>query len=237
VTNTGSSILNGNLGVSPGTAITGFPPGIVNGSTHVSDGVASQAQSDLTTAYNTAAAALPSTDLTGQDLGGLTLTPGAYHFDSSAQLTGALTLNAEGNPNAEFVFQVGTALTTASNSSVVMINGGTPCNVYWQVGSSATLGTTTAFQGSVLALTSITMNTSATALGRMLARNGAVTLDSNTLTPSTCTFGTSTMTTPGRTRTSRSFTAVVKGTHIARVRFVIASTSARTPPRRPVVTG
>ena len=219
VTNTGSSVLNGWLGVSPGTSITGFPPGLVNGATHANDAVASQAQSDLTTAYNTAAASLPSTDLTGQDLGGLTLTPGAYHFNSSAQLTGALTLNALGNPNAEFVFQIGSTLTTASNSSVVMINGGTPCNVYWQVGSSATIGTTTDFQGNVMAQASITMSTSATAIGRMLARNGAVTLDSNTLTTSTCTTGTSTMTTPGRTSTSRSFTAVVKGTHISHVRF------------------
>jgi len=120
--------------------------------------------------------------LTGQDLGGLTLTPGVYCFTSSAQLTGTLTLNAQGNANAVFIFKMGSTLTTASNSSVVMINGGSPCNVFWQVGSSATLGTTTSFIGNILALTSITLTTNATVNGRALARNGAVTLDSNTVT-------------------------------------------------------
>src|SRR4029453_11508190 len=117
-------------------------------------------------------------DLTGQDLGGLTLTPGAYCFSSSAQLTGILTLNAQGNA-AVFVFQIGSSLTTASGSSVVIINGHQPCGVFWQVGSSATLGTTTAFTGNVFALESITMNTGATSDGALFRRTGAVTLDSN----------------------------------------------------------
>ncbi len=181
VTNTGSSIVTGNLGVSPGSAITGFPPGIVTaGTIHAADAVALQAQSDLTTAYNFAAAEACGADLTGQNLGGRALTPGVYCFMSSAQLTGALTLNSQGDPNAVFVFKIGSTLTTASASSVVVSNGGEGDNVYWQVGSSATLGTTTAFAGNILALTSITLNTGADiGCGRALARNGAVTLDTN----------------------------------------------------------
>ena len=153
---------------------------------HAADAVALQAQNDLTTAYNAAAGLAPTQNLTGQDLGGLTLTPGVYFFSSSAQLTGTLTLNDLGDPNAQFVFQIGSTLTTASNSSVVTINGGSMpgCNVFWQVGSSATLGTGTAFEGHILALTSITLNTGATILdGSALARNGAVTLDTNSFVP------------------------------------------------------
>jgi len=188
VTNTGPSVIQGNLGVSPGSAVTGFPPGqVTHGSIHAGDAVAANAQHAVTTAYNTLAGMAPTTNLTGQDLGGLTLTPGVYRFDSSAQLTGALTLNALGNPNALFVFQIGSALTTASASSVLMTNGADDCNVYWQVGSSATLGTTTAFQGSILAQTSITLDTGATMQdGRALAQNGAVTLDSNLITVPDC---------------------------------------------------
>jgi type VI secretion system secreted protein VgrG len=144
------------------------------------DATAAQAQMDLTTAYNFAAGESCSNNLTGMDLGGLTLTSGVYCFDSSAQLTGALTLNAQGNSNAVFVFQIGNTLTTASNSSVVFINGGQGDSVFWKVGSSATLGTSTAFAGNILALTSITLNTTASIqCGRALARNGAVTLDTN----------------------------------------------------------
>jgi hypothetical protein len=176
VTNTGNTVINGDLGVWPGLAITGFPPGIVNGTTHAGSAVALQAQSDLTTAYNTLAGMGTTQNLTGQDLGGQTLTAGVYNFDTSAQLTGVLTLSGLG----DFVFKIGSTLTTASNSFVLASNG---ANVYWQVGSSATLGTNTAFKGSILALTSITLNTGATINnGRALARNGAVTLDSNTIT-------------------------------------------------------
>lgn len=182
VTNTGSSVVTGDLGVWPGLAIAGFPPGTVNGTTHAGDGVALQAQSDLVTAYNDLAGQACDTDLTGQDLGGLTLTPGAYCFSTSAQLTGTLTLDAQGDPNAVFVFQIGSTLTTASNAVVSVINGGADCNVFWQVGSSATLGTGSSLTGSLLALTSITLNTSASVSGRILARNGAVTLDTNTVT-------------------------------------------------------
>ncbi len=177
VTNTGSTVLNGDLGVWPGLAITGFPPGTVNGTTHAGDAVALQAQSDLVTAYDDLAGQACDTDLSGQDLGGLTLLPGVYCFSTSAQLTGTLTLDAEGDPNAVFVFQIGSTLTTATNSVVAVINGGSECNAFWQVGSSATLGTGTTFAGSILALTSITMNTSAGGSGQLLARDGAVTLD------------------------------------------------------------
>jgi hypothetical protein len=186
VTNTGPSVINGDLGVSPGTAVTGFPPGIVNGTIHAADAVALQAQSDLTTAYNDAAGRACGVTLTGTDLGGLTLTSGVYCFSSSAQLTGTLTLDFQGNADAVFIFQIGSTLTTASSSSVNFINGGSSCNVFWQVGSSATLGTTTTFRGNILALTSITATTSATVDGRLLARNGAVTLDSNVVTRTLC---------------------------------------------------
>lgn len=140
VTNTCATIVTGDLGVSPGNAITGFPPGIVTGTTHAADAVALQAQSDVTTAYNTLAGEALNADLTGSDLGGLTLTPGVYHFASSAQLTGTLTLDAQNDPDAVFIFQMGSTLTTAGNAAVVLINGAQNCNVFWQVGSSATLG-------------------------------------------------------------------------------------------------
>jgi hypothetical protein len=186
VTNTGATVIHGVLGVWPGTAITGFPPGIViaPGTTHANDALAMSAQSALTNAYNFAAGTSEICDmnLTGQDLGGKTLTPGVYCFDSSAQLTGILTLNGLGDANSVFVFKIGSTLTTASNSSVEFTNSGQGDSVFWQVTSSATLGTSTAFAGNILALTSITLNTSATInCGRALARNGAVTMDTNTV--------------------------------------------------------
>jgi hypothetical protein len=196
-TNTGPSVLNGDLGLSPGSALTGFGlPAVVNGATHDNDAVAAQAQADLTTAYDTAAGQTSAVDLTGQDLGGLTLTAGSYSFSTSAQLTGMLTLDAAGDPNAQFVFEIGSTLTTASASSVRLINGASPCNVYWQVGSSATLGTTTAFAGNLMAYTSITLDNRASVIGRALARNGAVTLDDNVLDASLCGTSTTPPTTP-----------------------------------------
>lgn len=182
VTNTGATTTAGSVGVYPGSAITGFPPGIVtSGATHAANSVALQAQGGVTTAYNSLASQACTQDLTGQDLGGLTLTSGVYCFSSAAQLTGTLTMNAQGNPNAVFIFKMGSALTTASGSAVSLVNGASACNVFWQVGSSATIGTTSAFVGNVLALTSITMNTGASLAGRALARNGAVTMQSNTV--------------------------------------------------------
>jgi subtilisin family serine protease len=183
VTNTGSSVIAGNLGVSPGSAVTGFPPGlVVSGTIHGADAAALAAQDAVTTAYNSLAGRACTQDMTGRDLGGQTLAAGVYCFSSSAQLTGTLTLNAEGNANAMFIFKMGSTLTTASASSVVLINGGSPGNVFWQVGSSATLGTATSFSGNILALTSITVTTGARVTGRTLARNGAVTLDTNAVT-------------------------------------------------------
>lgn len=187
VTNTGSTTITGNVGVYPGSAITGFPPGSVSGGTiHGPDAVSQQAQSDVTTAYVGLANMPYTSDLTGQDLGGLTLSPGVYHFNSLAQLTGTLTLDAQGNNNAFWVFQIGSTLTTASSSVVQVINPGSndgvDDGVFWQVGSSATLGTSTAFEGNILALASITMNTSATILnGRAFAQTAAVTMDSNVI--------------------------------------------------------
>ena len=183
VTSTHDTILNGNLGLSPGISITGFyPPGIVNGTIYNADTVAGQAHADALSAYGILAAEAFNSDLTGQDLGGLALLPGVYFFSSSAQLTGTLTLNGNGDSNARFVFQIGSTLTTASSSSILLLNGAQADNIFWQVGSSATLGTGTAFDGSILADQSITLNTGASLDGRALALNATVTLDDNIIT-------------------------------------------------------
>jgi Ice-binding-like len=188
ITNTGSSVITGNLGLDPGSSVTGFPPGTVTGVTHISDAVALQAKNDLSTAYTEAANAPVTSDMTGLDLGGKNLTPGVYKFDSSAQLTGPLTLSG----NGIYIFQIGSSLTTASNSVVLTTNGAQACGVFWQVGSSATLGSATHFQGTLMALTSISMVTGASIVsGRAMALNAAVTLDDNVITPpvGTCTVG------------------------------------------------
>lgn len=172
----------GNLGVTPGTSVTGFyPDGTVSGGTvHINDEVAQLALQDATTAYNTLSGSPYDYNYTGMDLGGLTLTPGVYHFDTSAQLTGALTLDFQGDADAEFIFQIGSTLTTGSGSSVDVINGGPLGGVYWQVGSSATLGTGTTFAGNTLALASVTLDPTAEILcGRAFALTGAVALTDN----------------------------------------------------------
>jgi hypothetical protein len=194
ITNTGSTIITGNLAISPNKAssVTGFPPGVVTGAKDEDNALAITAHTDLVTTYDDAAHATPFKNMSGVNLGGKTLTPGTYHFSSSAQLTGTLTLNGEGRTGSVFIFQVGSALTTASASRVALINGANSCNVFWQVTSSATLGTATSFQGNLIALTSITLTTGATIGvggglngGRALARNGALTLDSNVIRPPT----------------------------------------------------
>jgi len=202
VTNTGPSVIDGDLGTCPTPAITGFPPGVVNGTTHAGDALACGAQSDLTIAYNDAAGRAPTTTFPGAtELGGATLTPGVYKTPTSLAVTGTLTLDAQGDPSEVFIFQAGSTLLTASNSTVALINGAQPCNVFWQVGSSATLGVGSTFIGTILALTSITANTSALIQGRLLARSGAVTLDSNRVTTSVCTPVTTTTTVPATTTT------------------------------------
>lgn len=180
VTNTGATAITGDVGVSsPGVSITGFPPGTMNrGVQHVGDSRANQAQMDAQSAYASLAGAACSTALTGQDLGGKSLPPGVYCFTSEAQLTGQLTLDGRGKRDGVWIFQIASTLTTATNSRVVMGGKGRSSNVYWQVGSSATLGTGTAFIGNILAYASITLNTAANVAGRVLARAG-VTMDTN----------------------------------------------------------
>ena len=186
VTNTGSSTVTGDIGVWEGSSVTGYGSITHTGALHEADLVAELAQSSLTTAYNGLAAMPFTSDLTGQDLGGLTLTSGVYNYDSSAQLTGTLNLDAQGNDNAYWVFQIGTALTTASSAVVQLINpglnNGFDDGVFWKIGSSATLGTGTAFEGNILADQSITLNTGASiSNGRALAKIGAVTMEANTI--------------------------------------------------------
>ncbi len=204
ITNTGPSVISGDVGLDPGSAVTGFPPGIVNaGTIHTTDGVALQAQNDLTTAYNDAAGR-SSTASISSDLAGRTLTSGVYTSASSLGLSGDLTLDAQGDPNAVFIFQAGSTLTAGSGSLVTLIGGAQACNVFWQVGSSATIGTSSQFVGNILALTSISMTTGATLDGSALARNGAVTLDTNTITRATCAAGTAGSGTTGTTTTGGS---------------------------------
>lgn len=187
ITNTGATTINGDIGTFPTTSITGLGTVTLNGVNHGGDSVTQQAKTDLITAYNDAAGRAPTTTFApALDLGGLTLTPGVYNNPTSFGLTGTLTLNALGDPNAVWIFQTGSTLITASGSDVSLLSGAQACHVFWQVGSSATLGTNTDFAGNILALTSITLNTGATVDGRVLARNGAVVLDANTITLAVC---------------------------------------------------
>jgi hypothetical protein len=185
ITNTGPSTITGDVGIHPAAAVTGFPPGTVNGTIHAADAVALQAKSDLVIAY-TDAAGRPATATHGT-LGGLTLVSGVYNAGGvTLDLTGTLTLDGQNDSSSVWIFQATSDLITASSSSVKLINGASSCNVYWQITSSATLGSGSTFVGTIMALTSITMGSGVTLDGRALARNGSVTLISDTISRSTC---------------------------------------------------
>jgi len=187
VTNTGDTVVTGNLGIHPGASVTGFPPGIVLGAIHAGDAVALQAKTDLVTAYNDAAGRTPSAAVTGGILGGQNLVAGVYDSDGAIfDLTGTLTLNGQNDPSSVWIFQGSSSLVTASASNITFINGGSPCNVFWQITSSATLGSGSTFVGTIMALTSITMADDVTVNGRALARNGDVTLINDTISNGMC---------------------------------------------------
>ncbi len=183
VTSTGATTITGDLGLSPGSSVGGFPPGILNGTLHINNAIANQAKLDLTAAYNDAAGRT-STDIVtlSGNIGGLTLTPGLYKSTSSLAISsGDLTFDAKGNANAVFIIQIASTLTTTSGRKVILSGGALASNIFWQVGSSATFGTTSVFKGTVMAMQSITLNTGATLDGRALARTGAVTMAGNTI--------------------------------------------------------
>jgi hypothetical protein len=187
VTNTGPTVIKGELGVWPGTAVTGFPPGH-SGVQHNGDAVALKAQTNLTAAYKYAATQpCPGTNnYSGVNLGGLNLVPGVYCQTTAPTLTGTLTLNGSGI----YIFQIGSTLVTASGARIVLINGAQPCQIFWQVSSSATIATSTTFVGTIMALTKIAIQTGATLKGRALASNAEVTLDNNLITrPGKCVGG------------------------------------------------
>lgn len=183
ITSTGATVITGDLGLSPGTSIGGFPPGILNGTQHINDEIATQAKLDLTTAYNDAAGRT-STDIVtlSGNIGGLTLTPGLYKSTSSlAVSSGDVTFDAKGNADAVFIIQIASTLTTTSGRKVILSGGAKASNIFWQVGTSATFGTTSVFKGTIMAMQSITFNTGATLDGKALARTGGITLAGNTI--------------------------------------------------------
>jgi len=183
VTNTGATNITGDLGLSPGTSVGGFPPGILVGTLRINDAIATQAKLDLTAAYNDAAGRT-STDIVtlSGNIGGLTLTPGLYKSTSSLAISsGDLTFDAKGNPDAIFIIQIASTLTTTSGRQVILSGGASAANIFWQVGTSATLGTTSVFKGTIMAMQSITLNTGASLTGKALARNGGVTMAGNTI--------------------------------------------------------
>ena len=198
VTNTGPTVVDGDLGTRPNPAVTGFPPGTVNGAIHQADAVALQAKTDLTTAYNDAASRIPVQTI-ATELGGQTLTPGVYNSLSGTfeiVAGGTLTLDAQGDPDGVFIFQMAATLVTFDSSDVNLIGSASPCNVWWQVGSSATLGTNSNFTGNILALTSIQVLTNVVVEGRVLARNASVTLDDDDIDASGCIAAPSPTTSP-----------------------------------------
>lgn len=186
ITSTGATVINGDLGLTPGSSVTGFPAGIINGDLHVADATAVQAQNDLTTAYLNAAGQTPVSTIPAE-LGGTTKVAGIYEsLDGTFSITGTLTLDGQNDPNSVFIFKTASTLITDGASNISLINGAQACNVFWQVGSSATLGTNSIFKGNILALSSATLTTGANVEGSVLARNGAVTLDASNVTIAVC---------------------------------------------------
>ncbi|MDB4978206.1 MAG: hypothetical protein JWM56_392 [Candidatus Peribacteria bacterium] len=191
ITSTSTTTVTGNLGLSPGTAVTGFGPGVIAGVQHIGDTAAATAQGDLTTAYNDAAGR-PADATLGTELGGTTIAPGVYVSASGTfEITGNVTLDAKGDPNAVFIFQTATTVVTASSSQVILAGGAQACNIFWQAGSSTTIGANSIFKGNILALASVTLNTGASVDGRVLARNGSITMQANTITKASCAAGSS----------------------------------------------
>ncbi len=190
ITNTGTTTINGDaggdVGLYPGTAFTGAANVTISGSVHLADGIAGAAKDALAVAYDDAVGRTPTTTIP-TELGGVTLTPGTYvSADGTFQITGTLTLDAQGDPDGVFIFKTASTLITASSSNVNLINSARYCRTFWPVGSSATLGTNSHFVGHIFAMQSITANTGATVQGQLMARNGAVTLDNNTITNGIC---------------------------------------------------
>jgi len=224
-TNTGPTTVRGDLGTYPTTTEVGTASVTITGTDHAGDAVTQGAKNDLVTAYTTAAGEGPTTAIAA-DLAGQTLAPGVYNSASSIGLSGALTLNGGGNPNAIFVFQAGSTLTTGSASQINLINGAQSCNVFWQVGSSATLGTGSTFRGTIIALTSITVTTGVTVDGRVLARNGAVTLDTDTITRPTCATAAATTATTTTAATTTAATTTAATTTAAKTTTAATTTAA-----------